>query len=371
MTRDLYPDTRVHSRCIALQKPHCHELRAICEFSFFLKNNYIQVYVSQSAPTCCPDPHRRCPLSSLAALHPSLPPLLVRGRSECLKCHISPLSSDLLFSQKQASMLLADPLWLQVDVMWHISSSITVGRWVRKAGTGERWGRGGPGPDSFCPGQLKSLQPHPPSLDPPPWPEALNPPPAVMDKKTNQHTRLACSSCTRGASERWGNMDQRRRIEGTRPLFSVFISLDCAALDYWVWVATLFTCIWMDAIAVWCCPNLTLSSGAERLTVWTDAGAASGVARAVAAGRSIAHHQSFGCLSSRKPERIMGNGAIAFDALPPPPSPYPPCSLLILPSAICEKQWFHVGQMETSCLGWAQSFGFLGRHQFLNHAAPL
>lgn len=47
-----------------------------------------------------------------------LPPITsagVRGGLECLKCHISPLSSDLLFSQ--ASMLLADPLLMQVDLM--------------------------------------------------------------------------------------------------------------------------------------------------------------------------------------------------------------------------------------------------------------
>lgn len=81
------------------------------------------------------------------------------GGLECLKCHISPLSSDLKFSQKQASMLLADPLWMQVDLMWHISSSITVGSWVKKAGMGRwLWEEGGPGPDSR-PGQLKSLQP--------------------------------------------------------------------------------------------------------------------------------------------------------------------------------------------------------------------
>lgn len=42
---------------------------------------------------------------------------VIGGGLECLKCHISPLSSDLLFSQKQASMLLADPLWMQVDLM--------------------------------------------------------------------------------------------------------------------------------------------------------------------------------------------------------------------------------------------------------------
>lgn len=131
--------------------------------------------------------------------HTPSPPLLatpgvvvvIGGGLECLKCHISPLSSDLLFSQKRASMLLADPLWMQVDLMWHISSSITAGSWVRKAGTG-RWcerrqWRGGPGPDTFCPGQLKSLQP-PPSPSgliqhSPPWPEALHPPSAVMDKK--------------------------------------------------------------------------------------------------------------------------------------------------------------------------------------------
>lgn len=71
------------------------------------------------------------------------PPVLVSGL-ECLKYHISsPLSSDLLFSQEQASMLLADPLWMQVDLMWHISSSTTVGSWVRKAGVGSWCERGG------------------------------------------------------------------------------------------------------------------------------------------------------------------------------------------------------------------------------------
>lgn len=74
-------------------------------------------------------------------------------------------------------------------------------------------------------------------------------------------TRMACSSCSRGASERQGNMDKRWRIEGTRPLFSVFISLDCAALHYWVWVATLFTCIWKDVMAVWRTPTSLLVLG--------------------------------------------------------------------------------------------------------------
>lgn len=133
-----------------------------------------------------------------------LTPVYVRGRLECLKCHISPLSSDLLFSQKQASMLLADPLWMQVDVMWHISSSITVGSWVRKAGTGELvWETGGARAGLFL-SRAAKIPPAPSNSGliklPPPWPEALNPPSAVMDKnkQTNQHTRLVRSSCTTG-----------------------------------------------------------------------------------------------------------------------------------------------------------------------------
>lgn len=45
------------------------------------------------------------------------------------------------------------------------------------------------------------------------------------------------------------------------------------------------------------------------------------LAKSVTAGWFTAHHQTYGCLSSPKPERIMGNRAIAFDALQPPNPP--------------------------------------------------
>lgn len=158
---------------------------------------------------------------------------------------------------------------MQVDLMWHISSSITMGSWVRKAGTGELvWKSVGGQGRTSCPGQLKSLQP------PPLWTYSTSPTltrrprPSLSSDGYKTSTRAwHAQAALGGASERRGNMDQRWRIEGTRPLFSVFISLDCAALDYWVWVATLFTCIWKDVMAVWRTPSLlTPGSGAERLT---------------------------------------------------------------------------------------------------------
>lgn len=54
-------------------------------------------------------------------------------------------------------------------------------------------------------------------------------------------------------------------MKGTRPSFSVFISLDCAALDYWVWVATLFTCIWKDVTAVWRTPTAPAGGAGGRV----------------------------------------------------------------------------------------------------------
>lgn len=121
-------------------------------------------------------------------------------------------------------------------------------------------------------------------------------------------------------------------------------------------LANLFTCIWMDVMVVWCTPNILQVLEAN----WFQAswnGCPGGfrccsglrpLARSVLAGWFTTHRQTYGCLSSPKPERIMGNRARAFDALQPH---NPPCSLLILPSAICEKEHFHAGQMERSSQG--------------------
>lgn len=196
----------------------------------FVILNWYQAHVSQPGALRCPDPHWRCPLSSLAALNlppPPLPPPLLVSGLECLKCYISPLSSDLPFRRKQARMLAAS--WPPVDEgrlnVTHIIIRYCGELGKDGGGYGElAWEEegGGPGPDSFCPGQLKSLQPPPTTsgpvqhpASPPPWPEALDPPATVMDKK-NQHTRLACSRCTRGVGlvgdeEAW---NRRWRIGG-------------------------------------------------------------------------------------------------------------------------------------------------------------
>lgn len=160
----------------------CHELWAICDFKCNIRLTWACL-VKPAAQTLTGG----VLLSSLAASNP--PPHHLCGGSgglECLKCHISPLSSDLLFSQ--ASMLLADPLLMQVDLMWHISSSITVGSWVRKAGTGGElvWERRGARAGLFL-SRAAKIPPAPPPLDlfniPHPWPEALDAPSAVMDLK--------------------------------------------------------------------------------------------------------------------------------------------------------------------------------------------
>lgn len=90
-------------------------------------------------------------------------------------------------------------------------------------------------------------------------------------------------------------------------------------------LANLFTCIWMDGMVVWCTPNILLVLEANWFPAsWNGCPCGfrccSGLrplARSVLAGWFTTHQQTSGCLSSPKPERIMGNRARAFDALQP------------------------------------------------------
>lgn len=100
--------------------------------------------------------------------------------------------------------------------MWHISSFAAVGSWVRTAAVGGWCGRrGGPGPDSFL-SRAAKIPPASPFLDsfdaPHSRPEALQAPTAAVD---NQHTSLACSSCTRGGV---GGLVRKVLDEGSRVL---------------------------------------------------------------------------------------------------------------------------------------------------------
>lgn len=140
-----------------------------------------------------------------------------------------PSRSDLLFSQMQAIMILADPLWMQVD-MTHIiiHHGGELGKEGRVWGAGVREGRRGQsGPDSLSraakipPASSPSglvKHPHPdqkPSTLPLRW---------WIKKQTSTHARRAL----RGASKR-RNVDQRWKMEGTGPLFLFHLTgLSCS-----------------------------------------------------------------------------------------------------------------------------------------------
>lgn len=149
----------------------------IVSHSWFLK--WYQAYVSQPGSTCCPDPRRRFPLSSHGSFKspslPSSPPFGVIGGGVRVPQmpHITPQLRPPV--QPKASQHAAS--WPPVDAgrlnVTHIiiHHRGELGKDGRGRGSWCERG-GGPGPDSFCPGQLKSLQPpssgliqHPPHPD--------------------------------------------------------------------------------------------------------------------------------------------------------------------------------------------------------------
>ncbi|RVE56692.1 hypothetical protein OJAV_G00223690 [Oryzias javanicus] len=159
---------------------------------------------------------RSAPLSSLAAQPPAPPGGL------CLKVpHITPFSSDLLSSQKQASMLQADlpPLSGGGD-----SGRLNVTHIIiRRRGELGKDGRGGGlvwekgrARAGLLLSRAAKIPPASPFLDsfdaPTRRPEALQAPTAAVD---NQHTSLACSSCTRGGV---GGLVRKVLDEGSRVL---------------------------------------------------------------------------------------------------------------------------------------------------------
>lgn len=163
-------------------------------------------------------------------------------------------------------------------------------------------------------------------------------------------------------------MDHRWRIEGTRPLFSVF-HLTGSRCTWLLSLSGDFVYTHMKG----CDGCLTYPQLHSRCCGWAvsgepgaDAGAASGVSHWPNLSRQAGSpliYQTYGCLSSLKPERIMGNRAIAFDALQPPNPP----SLLSADTPF-SNLWKAVipcwpdGE-ELAGTG-AQSFGFHGGHQF-------
>lgn len=130
---------------------------------------------------CCPDARWRRPYSSLAA---SNPPLARTGAGVRVPQvpHITPQLRPPVqpkASQHAASWPPVDAGRLNVThIIIHHREELGRGRRGWRAGVRER----GPGPDSFCPGQLKSLQPPLWTYSTSPH-QVLNPPSAVMDKK--------------------------------------------------------------------------------------------------------------------------------------------------------------------------------------------
>lgn len=139
-------------------------------------------------------------------------------------------SSHLLFSWNQVGMLLTDPLWMQADWMWRISSFVIVGE-LGKDGRGWElwvWAKLRGSRDRFvCPGQLKSLQP--PSF----W-FLFSPTPSHLDQKPSILPQWwwITSTCIG-----WIWLNAREYGSKTKNLGVLghcFISLDCAALNLWV-----------------------------------------------------------------------------------------------------------------------------------------
>lgn len=148
----------VHWRCIALQRPHCHELWAIRDF---------KLISGLCEPAWCimlPGPSLEVSsfqLGSFKSTPPPTPPLVVQGGGVRVPQvpHITPQLRPPVqpkANQHAASWPPVDAGRLNVThIIIHYRGEL--GKEGRDGGAGVRGG--GPGPDSLCPGQLKSLQP--------------------------------------------------------------------------------------------------------------------------------------------------------------------------------------------------------------------